>query len=357
MTEIPAAQHAFEPAGPPAPLQEKGHLTLRDAWPSAKPFVLNGFLERHGFAPIWTSIGVLILALLVMNIVGAILVTAAIAPQILEAGGNADPETLLAEAFMDNAGLLLLANGLGLLFGLGLIGLLAGRLSSKDTAAYLRLRKPDMPNLGLAVLGWIAILPGLFWLGGLNQKLPLPQWLVDLEQTQTDMLDGALMDPSLGVVFLLVTIAIAPAICEELLFRGYLQRQVERKWGAFWSILGVGILFGVFHLRLTQAVPLALLGCYFGYITWASGSLWTASLIHLLNNGVQVIAVVRARGSGELDLSESVGIPWYFGVVSMMVVGGICLIMLRRREMVVGTQMDARPVQPDLINSPAAPAT
>ncbi|MDX1440433.1 MAG: CPBP family intramembrane glutamic endopeptidase, partial [Rubricoccaceae bacterium] len=298
---------------------------LQDAWPNAKPFALNGFMERHGFTPIWSSIAILVLALLVMNVVGAILIAFAIAPQILEAGSDADAQTLMVEAFENNANLLLTANALGLLFGLGLVGWLAARLTSKNSLAFLRIRMPDIPNVALAIVGWLALLPGLFWLGGFNQRLPQPQWLEDLEQAQTDMLDAALMDPALGVVFLLITVALAPAICEEILFRGYLQRQVERKWGVLWSILLVGTLFGVFHLRLTQAAPLALLGCYFGYVTWVSGSLWTASIIHLLNNGVQVIAVVRARGSAELDMSEPIGVAWYLGILSLLAVVGLCV--------------------------------
>lgn len=326
---------------------------IKDAWPNSKPFALNGFLDRNGFTPIWTLLLVFFVSIVVMLLVSVVGMVIGMFPDIAAAGPDANPEELIANA-EQGPGLLIGMNALALLFAFGLVGWIAAKGSSKDAVRFLRMGKPDLPSVGLAVFGWIVLLPGMFWIGYLNQKLPLPAWLEEAEAVQVEMLENALLDPSLGVIFLLITIALAPALFEEIMFRGYLQRQVERKWGSLVSILLIGIFFGAFHLRVTQLVPLAMLGCYFGYVTWASGSIWTASIVHLLNNGVQVIAVVRARNAGEVDMSEALAIPWYFGIASLLVVGGVCVAMRRRREMVVGTQQDAQPVKSDILIEPPA---
>jgi len=198
------------------------------------------------------------------------------------------------------------------------------------------------------------LLPVLLWTSQLNAGLPLPQWLVDLEQAQTDMLEGALLGSNVSALFLLLTVALAPAICEELMFRGYIQRQVERNAGVMWSIVGVGLLFGLFHLRLSQALPLSLLGMYMGYVTWSSGRLWTASAVHLLHNGMQVLVAVAAREEGQaaIDAVEDVSVPWLLALPSLVLLAGVCMLMKRRRESVVGDLQDAQPIEVDLLSSP-----
>ena len=69
-----------------------------------------------------------------------------------------------------------------------------------------------------------------------------------------------------SLLFAISMLALTPAICEEVLFRGYIQRQAERSLGAWGGILFSGIIFGFYHLRLTQAVPLSLLGIFMALI-------------------------------------------------------------------------------------------
>ena len=330
------------------------YLVLKDAWPTAKPFVMNGWFERHGFAPWLAVLLVVISAFVLLNLIGAVVMALAAIPAIMESGGQISPEELLA-AILEDAEVLLGANAVALVFGMGVVAVIAARMSSRDWKGFLRIRNPDLRGLGLAAIGWAILLPVLLWTAQLNAELPLPQWLVDLEQAQTDMLEGALLGSNVSALFLLFTVALAPAICEELMFRGYIQRQVERNAGVMWSIVGVGLLFGFFHLRLSQALPLSLLGMYMGYVTWSSGSIWTASAVHLLHNGMQVLVAVAARGEGQaaIDAVEDVSVPWYIAIANLLLLVGVCMLMKRRRETVVGDAQDAVPVASDPILSPS----
>ena len=214
------------------------------------------------------------------------------------------------------------ANTVGQFVAFGLLTWLVARIHTARPAAFLRLRAPSGGSLGWSALGWACLYPAVIWTGQLNQSIPLPEWLRAMEQAQVDMIEGLLLGGELNVVFLFIALALTPALCEELLFRGYLQRQVERGWGTVASIVVIGVLFGLYHLRLSQVIPLSLLGIYMGFAVWATGSLWSGVLVHLLNNGLAVVASAVARGEGvDLEAIEQAGVPWYVGLIGLALAG------------------------------------
>ena len=342
-------------AAPPAPPPEAP--ALRDAWPGARPFRLTGWLERNGFTPALTALLVFVLAFVVFQLVVAPVVLAVgIALDVARSGEPAPDVGALLQQAQQNGRLLMTANTAGQIVGFGVLAVLVARLHSPDVRAFLRVRRPDGPGLALAVVGWVALVPALAWTSQLNARLPLPEWLRALEQTQVDLIEGLLLGGELGTGFLFVALAVTPAVCEELLFRGYLQRQVERRWGLAASVVAVGVLFGLYHLRLTQAVPLSLLGVYMGYVVWATGSLWAGVLVHLLHNGSQVLLTEAFRRDPTLDRAvlEGAGFPWYFGLAGLGAALAVAWLLRLRREHVVGGRSDAQPV--DLSPLPLAPA-
>ena len=165
---------------------------------------------------------------------------------------------------------------------------------------------------------------------------------------QTDLIETALLGSDLGFVFLFATMALTPAICEELLFRGYFQRQVERRWGVAASIGLVGLVFGLYHLRLTQALPLAALGMYLGYVVWATGSLWTGVLVHALNNGLAVATAMYVRANPNLTVEEveALPMPWYLVAAGLLGLAAASVLLARRRAAVTAGRPDAALVAP-----------
>ena len=89
-------------------------------------------------------------------------------------------------------------------------------------------------------------------------------------------------DKSLFVVAF--AIAVCPAICEELMFRGAILGLVRKRFGVVNSILFVGVLFGLFHLSVFRILPTAVLGIILTSVTIFSGSIYPAMIIHFLNN-------------------------------------------------------------------------
>ena len=322
-----------------------------DAWPQARPFRLDGWFERNRFTPIWTMILVFVLAFILFQVVIApVVIGIGIAIDMVQSGQESAPDMAeLMESLTERGGLLMTANTIGQVLGFGVLALLVARLHTRQVGEYLRIRKPDLPGFGLAALGWAVLYPAVIWTGQLNEMIPQPEWLNALEQSQVELLEGILLGGDLSTPFLFVVLALTPAICEELLFRGYLQRQVERRLGAVASIVLVGVLFGLYHLRLSQVVPLSILGIYLGYVVWATGSLWSGVLVHLLNNGLAVLVAGWARSTPDVDLDaiEAAGVPWYFGVLGIVLVAGVGYLLYLRRRAVVGEQPDAQPVEVD----------
>lgn len=88
---------------------------------------------------------------------------------------------------------------------------------------------------------------------------------------------------------LVLVVAVAPAICEEMLFRGFLFGTMKEKWKPWIAILVSGILFGVYHMSLVKTVTVSLLGIVFAYVVYVSDSILCSVLMHLCNNGLAVL--------------------------------------------------------------------
>jgi len=98
-----------------------------------------------------------------------------------------------------------------------------------------------------------------------------------------------------GVVAVLVLVA-APALCEEVFFRGILFRGLARTLGAAWALVLTTALFSSLHGPLVQKVMMVFAGLYFGLVVWLTRSLWAGVVAHAVNN-MAVVAVSALFGA------------------------------------------------------------
>jgi len=88
-----------------------------------------------------------------------------------------------------------------------------------------------------------------------------------------------------------MAVGIAPLL-EEFVFRGLIQRSLERRWGAVGGIVGASALFAAMHV-LPWIFPLHFfLGLAFGFAVYASRSIWTGVLLHAANNSVALLGIL-----------------------------------------------------------------
>ena len=304
---------------------------LADPW-ARRPVALDGPLERSAVDPATLGFVTGLLGLGAAFVLFQFFVTPVVlVVQIVVAeGGMAslssmnDPARLL-EAYTQE---LIVSNSVGQVLGLAVPSLLAARLHSRQLLSYLRLRGVDARLLLLSGGGVIGLQPIVQWLAQLNQSLPLPERLRMLEESQMQMIQQVL-ESDLGLAFTVGMLALVPAVCEEVLFRGYAQRQFERAAGPAGGILLSGVLFGLYHLRPSQVLPLIVIGLFLAYLTWRTGSLWPAILVHLLHNGIAVVASHVVQGRPDLDVQslEGMTVPWYVVLGGFVIVGGVLYVL------------------------------
>lgn len=118
-------------------------------------------------------------------------------------------------------------------------------------------------------------------------------------------------DSTLQVFVAMVVIAILPAIGEELVFRGLIQKEFYRGTkNIHLSIWISAILFSAIHIQFYGFVPRMLLGALFGYLYYWSGSLWISILAHFINNGIAVLGMyLHQIGYFDFDVESAEAAP------------------------------------------------
>jgi membrane protease YdiL (CAAX protease family) len=91
------------------------------------------------------------------------------------------------------------------------------------------------------------------------------------------------------LLFVVLVVAVTPAIVEEFLFRGLVQGCFARSTSPGRAAIWAGLIFGVFHFNPFSVVPLIALGIFFGMLRYRSQSMILAMTIHFLNNGLAVV--------------------------------------------------------------------
>ena len=83
-----------------------------------------------------------------------------------------------------------------------------------------------------------------------------------------------------------LAISVGPALAEELLFRGYVQRRFLARWSPAAAIAASTLLFSASHLHPVHALTTLPLGLWLGVVAWRAQSIWPGVLIHGANNAV-----------------------------------------------------------------------
>lgn len=124
-------------------------------------------------------------------------------------------------------------------------------------------------------------------------------------------------------VLMLISSALVPAFCEELLFRGTVLSAL-RPYGKTTAVLGSALLFGLMHQTPDQLLYTVAAGVVLALVTLESGSIWCAVLLHMFNNLFAMVETILYE-----QLSSTVAMRVY-SVLEILVIGGglICLVVL-----------------------------
>ncbi|MBX7074168.1 MAG: ABC transporter permease subunit [Pirellulales bacterium] len=109
-----------------------------------------------------------------------------------------------------------------------------------------------------------------------------------------------------NLALMILVIAVVPAICEELAFRGFVLsgfRRMGHKWRA---IAMASVFFGLSHAIFQQSLIAAMVGMVIGYLAVQTGSIGPAMLFHMLHNS---IALLSTRVTSEF-VAEHPAFEW-----------------------------------------------
>lgn len=170
----------------------------------------------------------------------------------------------------------------------------------------------------------LAISPIVEW----NANIEFPGWMSGFGRwaKETEDMAAALIKSitsnlsPLAFLFTFVVVAILPAIGEELVFRGLMQRELHRAVKnphvAIWT---TAILFSAFHFQFLGFLPRMFIGAFLGYLYYWSGNLWIPILAHFFNNGLQLVGLyLFQKGILTFDVESTNSAPIPIVAVSVV---------------------------------------
>jgi len=152
----------------------------------------------------------------------------------------------------------------------------------------LLLRRPRWLTLPAAATLAIVLYPTVVGLAATVHRL------YPVSDVVKKQVEGVFQDANIWHLFVLI--AVVPAICEELAFRGFILsgfRHLGHKWRA---IVYSALFFGLTHSILQQQLIASLVGVVIGFVAVQTGSLLPAIVFHLIHNGLQLLMAHWSRG-------------------------------------------------------------
>lgn len=212
---------------------------------------------------------------------------------------------------------------------------------STKPVSYLGLDQKPGRSWTLAVFIMLVALPFINFLGDLNSHLMLPEFLKGVERWMKSTEDQAAKITELfldmkgprSLMINLLMIGLIPALGEELVFRGVLQRIFtdwsKNKHVAIWT---TAILFSAMHMQFFGFLPRMVLGAMLGYMYAWSGSLWLPIIAHFTNNAVAVLAMYYFKhGMITMDPDKIGTGNDYVAIIFSFVLTSFALILIYRR--------------------------
>jgi uncharacterized protein len=246
--------------------------------PATVPDVHLSFVERYRISPIVFACVSLVVVFFFYQVVGGLLT-------LLLVGTKVTPDTVATHRIFTMVGQILF---------LLVPTIILARLLDERFSNVFPWRKPRVGETIFAVLSLLFLQEAMQVYLFFQDQIPLPRAVEKYVTPARQMLEemfriliGAKDLPEL--FFVVVVVAVTPAIVEELLFRGLIQSSFERKLVPVKAAVWTGIIFGLFHFNPFQIVPLIILGIFFGVLRMRSRTMIIAMTVHFLNNALAVV--------------------------------------------------------------------
>ena len=188
----------------------------------------------------------------------------------------------------------------------------------KNTSLF---QNADATNPLPFVLAFLGVIPVTSLLSGLFERA-LSSW-VKLESVRPFVFPKDI----LATVILFIYMCIVPAVLEEVLFRGYMQKMLM-PYGAVFAIAVTSALFMLMHARFYEMPSIFLLSMVLGYTAFLQKGIKTSILLHFINNAFAFAteyAIQNIEGTAAITL-----VTVLFAICAVL--GFFSLLILRNKE-------------------------
>ena len=135
----------------------------------------------------------------------------------------------------------------------------------------------------------VVILLGVVMLMGLQYLVQAFENLLGLTGYPIDDSFGSIDPQNVGEYFFAIfALALVPAFCEELIFRGIVFNGLRERFSTRWALIISALAFTIVHGNLQQLIYPFILGCLLGLIMARTGSLFASMVVHFVNNFIVV---------------------------------------------------------------------
>ena len=181
-------------------------------------------------------------------------------------------------------------------------------------------------------------------LGAVNELIPMPASFLKLarsieESYKTAMLSMATMHSVTDYILSLLVIALAPAIIEEVLFRGSMQN-ILVGWtkNAWIGIIITAIIFSAIHGSYFGLLPRFALGIILGLIYYKSKNIWLSIFMHFINNGVVVTQMYILTKMGKpIEQAMDEKSPIWTGAIALIALYFLFRLFNKESDQVVAS--------------------
>lgn len=190
----------------------------------------------------------------------------------------------------------------------------------------------------------------LFWahlLAELDLELPL--------SIQRSLLEIQVVRSLPELLLGLLAIALAPALCEELFFRGFAFTGLYAHYGPRMAVPGTALLFALAHFNPWQLPALLLFGLFLGLLAYWTHSIYPAILAHLINNLISFAEVNLRAHLGLEELAPFHHLPLPLVLLSLLILAG-GLFLLRRQPTIIPLPLRQLPSIEQIPPFPEAPS-
>tara|TARA_A100001011_G_scaffold46726_1_gene44167 strand:- start:166 stop:960 length:795 start_codon:yes stop_codon:yes gene_type:complete len=133
---------------------------------------------------------------------------------------------------------------------------------------------------------------------------PTPEYVLDLNY---------LLKPDSfwsGVLLFIAVVILAP-LGEEIIFRGFLQQTLEKRWKDITrAILFTALIFSLIHMNPYWFIQIYFLGVILGFLAWKTQSIIAPLILHSMNNCMALLLSLLDLQQNSLYILNGHVAPW-----------------------------------------------